>query len=138
VATTTLYRHMALLVDAGILRIVQERRVRGSVERTYRLSVEAASVTPEDARSMSADEHRRAFTTFVAAMLGDFDRYLARDRIDLGADRVGYRQLALQLTDEEMDAFMAEYRALLMRWLELPPRPEGTRRLLTTVVMPAE
>ncbi|GAA2395513.1 helix-turn-helix domain-containing protein [Dactylosporangium salmoneum] len=138
VATTTLYRHVGLLVEAGILRVVQERRVRGSVERTYRLAVEAASVTPEEARTMSVDEHRQAFTTFVATVLGDFDRYLARGTIDLGADQVGYRQVALHLSDEETVAFLGELRALLVRWVEVQPGPDRTRRLLTSIVMPAD
>ncbi|MEV6926032.1 helix-turn-helix domain-containing protein [Dactylosporangium sp. NPDC051485] len=138
VATTTLYRHVGLLVEAAILRVVQERRVRGSVERTYRLAVEAASVTPEEARTMSVDEHRQAFTTFVATVLGDFDRYLARGDVDLGADQVGYRQLALHLSDEEMAEFLGELRTLLGRWVEVPPGPDRTRRLLTSIVMPAD
>lgn len=138
IATTTLYRHVAMLVDAGVLRVVHERRVRGSVERTYRLTVEAASVGTDDARTMSVEEHRQAFTTFVATVLGDFDRYLARDQIDLGADLVGYRQAALHLTDDEMREFLAEHRALLARWLEVPSAPDRTRRLITSIVMPAD
>ena len=31
----SLYRHVAKLVDAGVLSVVGERRVRGAVERTY-------------------------------------------------------------------------------------------------------
>jgi DNA-binding transcriptional ArsR family regulator len=138
VAGTTLYRHVGRLVDAGILHVVRERRVRGTVERTYRLRVEAASVGPEEARTMSVEEHRQAFTTFVAAVLGDFDRYLSRERVDLGADGVGYRQAAVHLTDDELRRFTDEYGALLGRWLALPAAPERTRRLLTTILMPAE
>jgi DNA-binding transcriptional ArsR family regulator len=137
VAATTLYRHVALLADAGVLQVARERRVRGIAERTYRLNVEAASVGPDDARTMTAEEHRQAFTTFVAALLGDFDRYLDRENADLGEDLVGYRQAALHLTDDEMRAFLDDYRAMLARWLGLPPAPGRTRRLIASVVMPA-
>jgi len=30
-----LYRHVARLVDAGVLAVVAERRARGALERTY-------------------------------------------------------------------------------------------------------
>ncbi|WP_238007499.1 helix-turn-helix domain-containing protein [Dactylosporangium sp. AC04546] len=138
VATTTLYRHVALLVEVGILHVVNERRVRGSVERTYRLKVDAASIDGAEARTMSAEEHRQAFTTFMAAVLGDFDRYLGRETVDLEADLVGYRQAALHLTDDEMRQFLGEYRELLTRWLAVPAGPDRIRRLFTTVVMPAD
>jgi Bacterial regulatory protein, arsR family. len=34
VPAASLYRHVALLSDAGVLRVAAERRIRGSLERT--------------------------------------------------------------------------------------------------------
>src|SRR6266571_709728 len=78
VPTTSLYRHVARLVDAGVLAVVAERRVRGAVERTYVLRASAALITPDQVATMSADDLRQAFMAFVAGLLGDVDRYLAR------------------------------------------------------------
>src|SRR6266498_1424634 len=78
VPTASLYRHVARLVDAGVLQVVAERRVRGALERTYVLRVAAASIGLDQIAAMSADEHRQAFMAFVAGLLGDFDRYLVR------------------------------------------------------------
>src|SRR3712207_4096878 len=58
VPTASLYRHVALLADAGVLTVAEERRVRGAAERRYRLVLEAASADPA---GMSADDHRRGF-----------------------------------------------------------------------------
>ncbi|MFI6676621.1 hypothetical protein [Kribbella sp. NPDC050470] len=38
VPTTTLYRHVATLIDAGYLTVVRERKVRGTTERTLTLN----------------------------------------------------------------------------------------------------
>ena len=51
----SLYRHVALLSDAGILQVVAERRVRGTTERTYTLRMAAAQIQPGEARAMSFD-----------------------------------------------------------------------------------
>src|SRR3712207_1545009 len=59
VPAATLYRHVGVLADAGVLEVVAERRVRGSTERTYRLVAAAASVGPGEAATMTAEEHRR-------------------------------------------------------------------------------
>ena len=55
VATATLYRQVATLAEAGVLEVVEERRVRGAAERTYRLRTQAASVGPEDAAELTVD-----------------------------------------------------------------------------------
>ena len=78
VPTATLYRQVAVLADAGVLEVVGVRRARGAVERSYRLVLEAASVPAAESAAMSGEDHRRAFTVFVAALLADFDRYLER------------------------------------------------------------
>lgn len=140
VAVATLYRQVGVLADAGVLVVVGERKVRGAAERSYRLLDGAASVGPEEARGMSADDHRRAFTTFVAALLADFDRYLdgAGGDADLGRDGVGYRQVGLWLTDDEHAALLGELRGVLRRWSELAPAGGRRRRLVSTVLMPAD
>src|SRR5690349_22882360 len=60
----TLYRHVALLADAGVLEVVDERRVRGAVERTYHLRG-TALVDADEAAAMSVEDHRQAFKVFV-------------------------------------------------------------------------
>ncbi len=136
VPVATLYRQVSALVDGGVLEVVGERRVRGAVERTYGLRPAAASVGAEDAAGMSAQDHGQAFLTFVAGLLSDFDRYLGRGDVDLGRDLVGYRQVALHLTDEETHALLAELRAALLARMGNEPGPGRTRRVLTTVLMP--
>jgi hypothetical protein len=143
VPVATLYRHVALLADAGILAVVGERRVRGAAERSYRLELEAASLSREDAAAMSAEGHRRAFTTFVATLLADFDRYLARSAPggaapDLAADRVGYRQAAVWVTDPEFDAMVADLAAVLQARMANQPDGARRRRLVSTVHLPGE
>ncbi|HVV20342.1 MAG TPA: helix-turn-helix domain-containing protein, partial [Pseudonocardiaceae bacterium] len=107
----SLYRHVARLVDAGVLALVGERRVRGAVERTYELAVTSALIDPDRLAAMTPEEHRQAFTAFVAGLLGDFDRYVAGGDVDLIRDGVSYRITGLWLDDAEL----AEMRAKIDR-----------------------
>jgi hypothetical protein len=137
VPTATLYRQVTALADGGVLEITAERKVRGAVERTYRLRVEHASVRPEDLAAMSVEEHRAAFLTFVAGLLADFDRYLERGDVDLVRDLVGYRQAGFYATDAELADITAAIGAAVRPWMGAEPAPGRVRRLLTTVLMPA-
>jgi hypothetical protein len=136
VPTASLYRHVARLSDAGVLVVAGERKVRGAAERSYRLVLEAASV--DDAATMTTEDHRRAFATFVAALLADFDRYVDRadERPDLLADGVGYRQAGLWLDDAEHAELVHDLVEVVRARMELPQRPGRRRRLLSTVLVP--
>src|SRR5450759_4325212 len=60
IPAASLYRHVARLVDAGVLAVVAERRVRGALERTYVLRLTAARIGPDQLAALSADDHRQA------------------------------------------------------------------------------
>jgi hypothetical protein len=49
---------------------------------------------------------------------------------------VGYRQVALHLTEEETQALLAELRAALLARMGNEPGPGRVRRVLTTILMP--
>ncbi|HLN77360.1 MAG TPA: hypothetical protein VK204_09975 [Nocardioidaceae bacterium] len=83
---------------------------------------------------MSAEEHRQAFMTFVAGRLGGFDRYLDGGDVDLARDLVGYRQSALNLSDPEMQEFLADLLAVVRPRLEPGSSPERVRPMFTTVM----
>lgn len=143
VPVATLYRHVAVLADHGVLDVVGERKVRGAAERSYRLVLAAASVGAEDAATMTVEEHRRAFAAFAAALMADFDRYLRRTSagggsLDLATDRVGYRQTAVWVTDEEFDELAGELAAALRARMAHRPGGGRRRRLVSTVHLPAD
>ena len=130
------YRHVARLVDAGVLAIVAERRVRGALERTYTLRLSAAQLSAADVARMTPDDHRQAFMAFTAGLLGDFDRYLARGGSDLARDGVGYRMAAMWLSELEYVAFLRELSAVVQSYMTKPPTPGRRRRILRTILIP--
>jgi Helix-turn-helix domain len=138
VPPASLYRHVARLVDAGVLSVVAERRVRGAVERTYVLRAAAARISPHEVARMSPDEHRQAFLAFVAGLIADFDRYLARGDIDPVHDGASYSMAGMWLDDGELIALGRELTAVLQPRLANPPKPGRKRWLLGTVVLPAD
>ena len=133
----SLYRHIALLVNAGVLQVVAERRVRGALERTYTLRAVAARISQGEALAMSQEEHAHAFMIYVAGLLADFDRYLTAGRPDPLHDRADYRVAAMWLTDAELVAFLNELRTIAEPRLANAPRKGRRRRMLYTILLPA-
>jgi Helix-turn-helix domain len=138
VPPASLYRHVARLVDAGVLTVVGERRVRGAVERTYVLRLASASIDLDEVQRMRREDHRHAFMAFVAGLLGDVDRYLERDDFDPVRDGAGYRLAGLWLDDAEFAEFVRDLALVVQPRLATPPRPGRRRRILGTVLLPGE
>jgi DNA-binding transcriptional ArsR family regulator len=134
----TMYRHVAALTEAGVLEVLGERRVRGTVERTYRVRWDRAEIDPADRAAMTPDDHRRAFTAFVGGLLADFDHYLDTETADPAADGVTYQQAALWLTDDETAELLAELRAAITARMGREPAPGRVRRIASLVTMPVE
>ncbi|HXC77443.1 MAG TPA: helix-turn-helix domain-containing protein [Candidatus Acidoferrum sp.] len=138
VPQATLYRQIDRLYRGGALAVAAERRVRGAVERTYVLAEGGASISPEGLAKASRDDHLRYFTAFATGLIAQFEQYLERSDIDLLKDGVGYREVVLNLSDEELMEMAAALNSALGRYLAYESRPGRKRRMLATVLFPLD
>ncbi|MGW7684907.1 helix-turn-helix domain-containing protein [Kribbella sp. NPDC054772] len=138
VSKATLYRHVELLAEGGILEVAEERRVRGAVERRFRLRAERASITPEQLEQLTTDDHRRAFAIAMAALLAEFTAYVDHAGADPLADLVGYRQHAIWLSDAELHDLIEGLRAAILPTLTNQATPTRRRYLLSPILFPTE
>ncbi|MGJ6962102.1 helix-turn-helix domain-containing protein [Streptosporangium sp. G11] len=138
VSKATVYRHVELLATGGILEVADEQRVRGAVERRYRLRQDRAVIDAGMIESMSLDDHRRGFATAMATLLAEFSAYLDRDHADPVADLVGYRQHAVWLGRDELLEMIGELRAAIAPRLANQSAPGRARYLLSPILFPAE
>ena len=138
VSKAMVYRHVDLLAGGGILEVAEERRVRGAVERHYRLRPDRATIAPDMAASLSTDDHRRGFGVAMAALIAEFGAYLDREHTDPATDPVAYRQHAIWLNRDELTAMIGELRDAIVPRLANPPAPDRTRYLLSPILFPSE
>lgn len=136
IAPATMYRHIAALTEAGVLEVVSEKRVRGTVERSYRVRPKEAVVDAEARAVMTLEDHQRAFAVFASSLLSDFTRYAAREDADPVADGVVYRQAAVWLTDEEFAALVEEIESAVVSRVGPAEGGGRSRRIVSLVVVP--
>jgi len=138
VPKTTLYRHVAMLAAAGLLEVTGEQRVRGAVERSYRLNRARTRFSPQEAAAMTPDDHRHGFAAAMAALLADFNAYLDRPDADPTADMVGYVQVPLWLSKEELAAMAEQVRAMLASKMDNAPEPGRRLYLISPILFPID
>ncbi|MFI6517996.1 helix-turn-helix domain-containing protein [Spirillospora sp. NPDC050679] len=132
------YRHVELLAANAILEVAGERRVRGAVERRYRLRHDRIVLDAETAAAMSRDDHRRVFATSVAALVAEFNTYLDRETADPPADLVGYQQHVVWLTRDELEEMIGELRQAVRPRLANRPDPDRAPYLISPILFPIE
>ncbi len=134
----TLYRHINRLLKAGLLVVVDERPVRGTLEKVYALNRSTSTHLDNQAMAkLSKEDHLRYFTSFVVNLIDGFSRYLQHSpHVDLAADGVGYQQIALFLSDAELVEFAQTFNQTLLPFIQKQDAPDRKKRLFTTILMP--
>jgi DNA-binding transcriptional ArsR family regulator len=136
VPPATLYRHIKALYEAELLQVVEERPARGATEKVYAQAPGAAALSPEDLAKATPEEHMRYFTVFVSSLLADFSRYIEGKDANPLVDGVGYRQVSLNLSDEELTTLVQQINGLIVPLLSQKLESNRRRRSLTTILIP--
>jgi DNA-binding transcriptional ArsR family regulator len=136
VSKATVYRHVSLLAAAGVLEVVSEQRVHGAVERRYRLHRPRAVIDPDAAASMTLEEHRDGFTAAMAALVAEFNTYLDQPHAKPTEDKVGYRQIPLWLSQDELAELISQIRSVLLSKTDNQPAPGRRLHLLSPIIFP--
>jgi len=121
-----------------LLEVVDEQRVHGAVERHYRLHQARAVIDPDAAASMSLEDHRQGFAAAMAGLVAEFNAYIDREHTDPTADLVGYRQIPLWLTQDELAELVGEVRGSIVSRMKNAPAPDRRLHLVSPILFPIE
>ena len=134
VKQATLYRHVAALLDAEILAVVDERQVRGAIERTLALGERMAHVGHEEMQAMDTLQLRSAFAMFVSDLSNAFEEVLEDGRTDLRGF-LGFASAPLYLDTQDLEKLQTEFMEVLTPYLQR--RDDAQRRIsLATILIP--
>jgi DNA-binding transcriptional ArsR family regulator len=135
VPQATLYRHLNRLTENKIIHIVDERKIRGAVEKTYAMQEDSPYLTVEELEQLSGEEHLKLFMTFLSSVTGQAKSYLLKDP-DLTGDSFGYNQLDLYLTPDELKELNKGMTELLSKFKSNRPTKENDKVSLIQMLIP--
>lgn len=107
---TTVYRHIKILIDNGIVSVISEEKVRGTFERTIALNIQ--EITKQNSVENAAEN---AFG-FLMTNYGKFHKYFCGENPDPGKDKIFLNNTVLMMNDSEFDQFLEDLRKLLLRY----------------------
>lgn len=141
VPQATLYRHIKRLELGGIIGVAETHHVRGTLEKVYSLDDPAkVNFTEDDIRNLTAKDHERFFTSFIAAILHQFSHVAkaAEEHPEL-LGRLGYHTNTVAMDPEDLPQFQQEFGELLEKYTEKSESKQSAQSAdftLSTVLLP--
>ncbi len=126
----SLYRNINVLAAAGLLVVVQERRVHNTIEKTYALAPQGTFMTVEDLKNARPEDHIRLFTQFLGQLEGYFVRYIRQGGADLARDHLLFDAVPLYLSEEEILRLGQALNGALLPYLKNEPSAERRHYVL--------
>ena len=127
----SLYRHIKILADAGVIEAVREVPKRGSVEKFY-----ALAAPPAEERTNAG--MNQMIQAALIALENDFSRYFSEGENDPQKDMLTVGQATLMLSDEEFTTFLTEYSQMLAKYIHNKSSKERKTRKITFISSPTD
>lgn len=129
VPRSTIYHHIAILLENQILQVMKEHRVRGTYEREYGLNYDRIAIPTEKLES--------TVSNLLFKLYADFCSYFARPHPDPLRDQLFLSVNTLMLSDEEFETCKTELFRIVQKYCNLPAQPNRSARSLTVISSPS-
>ncbi len=134
---TTLYRNLKRMTEDGVLKVVNETQIRGTVEKTY-----AATFDLNDTDTMlgenSGKMYMQMFLQYILTFATQFQTYCDTPDIDIENDKSGFSLSYVYLTDEELENTVAAIAKILTPLQSNKPVSGRKLRTIGVIISPEQ
>ncbi|NEW05956.1 helix-turn-helix domain-containing protein [Paenibacillus sp. SYP-B3998] len=117
VPQATLYRHIQVMLDAGVIRILKEKKVRSISEKYYTLNQEAARISAAEWRNSSSKEKMDYISYYQLSLMTQYQNYLTKlEEQDRSDDGSTFSLVELKLDNENFIKFQNELNDLMIKY----------------------
>ena len=104
----------------GILKIVSERQVRGTIERTYALASDFNADIQKIMERNTSAAYMQMFTQYMMGFARQFQQHCRNTEIDFQHEMSGFSLAPLYLTDEELKELISKLTEIFTGLLKTP------------------
>lgn len=129
VPTPSLYRHVKILAENSVIIVVDENRIRGTVESVYQLNPNTLSFVGDEGLAVQMS---------LMGICTAFAKYFAGGHASPEKDMLLLSSCTLMLTDGEFGDLLAEINGLIMKYISKEPAEGSRSRQVTLISSPCE
>ncbi|MCC0682871.1 hypothetical protein [Clostridioides sp. ZZV14-6345] len=90
ISKATLYRYLNKMLEDDIIKVVEENKIRGTVEKVYAMKLDIANDVNKIIDENSGEEYAQLFTQYMMGFLREFYEYAERKEKDIIKDGLGF------------------------------------------------
>lgn len=134
----TLYRHLKKMLSDGILKVVKETQIRGTVEKTYALASNVNSEMETMLEENSGELYMQYFMQYMMGFAEQFQRYCQSPDINIKEDMTGFSLSPLYLSDQELTSLVTDISHVINAAKDNKPDRERKLRTIGIIISPEE
>lgn len=138
VPQATLYRYLKKMTKDGILEVVEENRIRNTIERVYAMVDDLGGDTKKMLEENNGRAYMHIITRGMMGIMQEFKEYTARDDIDILHDGSGLSVAPINVTLEEMEEAARKIGEIVAPLTKNAPTPERSLHNLCLIFTPPE
>ncbi|MDO5559794.1 MAG: helix-turn-helix domain-containing protein [Oscillospiraceae bacterium] len=131
VPPASLYRHIKTLADAGLIEVTDEKRIRGTIEKTY-------SLVKNPFPDAGNQDYNGIIQNGLLMLMSSFEKYFSDEHADPQKDMLTMSTSALMLTDEEMIEVLQKFGAIIADAMKNATGEGRKPRQFTIISSPTE
>ncbi|WP_340373431.1 helix-turn-helix domain-containing protein [Peribacillus sp. FSL E2-0218] len=117
VPQATLYRHIQAMLDAGIIRVINEKKVKSVSEKYYALNEMEATIKAEEWKKASAAKKLDYVSLYQLSILTQYQNYLKQVKEQKGEeDGATFSMVELKLAEDHFMQFQTELNELMTKY----------------------
>ncbi|WP_131042461.1 helix-turn-helix domain-containing protein [Clostridioides difficile] len=124
----TVYHHVKILEENNMIEVIEENRVRGTIEKVYALKEYTTSMEGETFVALS--------TAFYVGLMQEMNEYFSRKEQDHKKDNVFFSSALLYMSDNEYENLLKSIADLLKLYIEQKPKSNLKLRKLSIISSP--
>jgi len=132
----TLYRHLKKMTADGILKVVEENPIRGTVEKVYALGFDFNGNIEQIIAENDGKLYMQAVTQYMLGILREFQEYTVRDDMNIALDGSGFSVVPVYATLEELADAGGKIAEILSRLIANQPNEARQLRNLCFITTP--
>lgn len=117
VPQATLYRHIQIMVDSGILHVIKEKKVKSVSEKYYALNEEEARIDGEQWKKASIEEKLNYISYYQLLLMTQYQNYLKKlEEQNCQEDSATFSLVELKIDQEHFTQFQNELNELMIKY----------------------
>lgn len=117
VPQATLYRHIQVMVDSGIVSVIKEKKVKSVSEKYYALNEDEIRIDGKEWGKVSSEEKLDYISYYQLLLMTQYQNYLEKlEEQNCQEDRSTFSVVELKIDEEHFTQFQNELNELMIKY----------------------